>query len=70
MIVNGDPEQKRSTFTPDQLEALEQAFNRGHYPTDPFNRDNMSNKVDLSQTRVQVNTVLHFIFRHFGSEII
>ncbi|XP_066303759.1 paired box protein Pax-5-like isoform X13 [Branchiostoma lanceolatum] len=53
MIVNGDPEQKRSTFTPDQLEALEQAFNRGHYPTDPFNRDNMSNKVDLSQTRVQ-----------------
>ena len=52
----------RTTFNSDQLEMLEQAFQRTQYP-DVYTREDLGQKTGMSETRIQVKNYVALAFK-------
>ncbi len=54
------PKRTRTAYSNIQLDQLELAFSRSHYP-DVFTREDLSNKLNIKEDRIQVNYSLIII---------
>merc|ERR1712122_390340 len=53
LVIKRKTRRARTTFNNDQLELLEQAFQRTQYP-DVYTREDLGQKTGMSETRIQV----------------